>query len=135
MRHLHGTAHRVLMSTVSTAFHPILPVQRPWGSYQTLACGPGYLLKRIVVAPGQRISLQSHAHRREHWLVVAGPVQVTLDGRQFSLPVGGHCDIAVGQVHRLSNPGTQPAEIVEVQLGDDLREDDITRFGDDYGRV
>lgn len=107
---------------------------RPWGWYETVSEVAGHKIKRIGVLPGQQISLQKHHHRAEHWVVVAGLAHVTLGERAFDLPVGGHCDIAVGQVHRLSNITAEPVEIVEVQFGTYLGEDDIVRLQDDYGR-
>ena len=107
---------------------------RPWGWYETVAQASGYKVKRIGVLPGQQISLQKHQHRAEHWVVVAGQARVTLDDRVFELSLGQHCDIALGQVHRLGNPSDHMLEIVEVQWGDYLGEDDIIRLVDDYGR-
>ena len=109
--------------------------QRPWGWYETIAEAPGFKIKRIGVHPGQQLSLQKHRHRAEHWVVVQGTAQVTLDDQQFDLALGQSCDIALGQVHRLTNPTMGAVEIVEVQFGDDLREDDIIRLSDDYGRL
>ena len=109
-------------------------VTRPWGWYQTVSESPGCLIKRIVVSPGQRISLQRHRMRAEHWLVVRGMAQVTVGERVLDLVVGQHVDIAVGEMHRLANRTTEPVEIVEVQLGDPLDEADIERLQDDYGR-
>ncbi len=107
---------------------------RPWGWYETVSAQAGFKIKRIGVAPGQQISLQKHHHRAEHWVVVQGRAHVTRDDQAFDLGPGQHCDIALGQVHRLANQTTEPLEIVEVQFGDDLREDDIVRLSDDYGR-
>ena len=108
--------------------------QRPWGWYETVSEVAGNKIKRIGVLPGQQISLQKHHQRAEHWVVVQGVARVTLDERTFDLPTGGHCDIAVGQVHRLANVTTDPVEIVEVQFVSYLGEDDIVRLQDDYGR-
>ncbi|MDH4449968.1 MAG: phosphomannose isomerase type II C-terminal cupin domain [Rhodoferax sp.] len=107
---------------------------RPWGWYETLSEVPGYKVKRIGVLPGQQLSLQKHHQRAEHWVVTQGVAVVTLDARQFELQVGQYCDIAVGQVHRLANTSEGPLEIVEVQFGSYLGEDDIVRLQDDYGR-
>ncbi len=113
---------------------------RPWGWYESLDTAPGNQVKRLHVAPGQRLSLQKHAQRAEHWVVVRGTARITLgntDGetwREFDLRPGQHCDIAIGQVHRLANHGSEPVEIIEVQLGSYLGEDDITRLQDDFGR-
>ena len=97
-------------------------------------------VKRIGVYPGKQLSLQKHAQRAEHWVVVRGTAVVTLgqpDGslREITLQVGQHGDIAIGQIHRLTNRTNAPVEIVEVQLGSYLGEDDITRLQDDFGRV
>jgi len=110
-------------------------VERPWGWYETVSELPGYKIKRIGVLPGQQLSLQKHHQRAEHWVVVQGTACVTLDAREFELVAGQHCDIAVEQVHRLANRTTQPVEIVEVQFGNYLGEDDIVRLTDDYGRA
>lgn len=121
---------------------------RPWGWYESIDeksygagnAAMGNKVKRICLQPGQRLSLQKHAQRAEHWLVVRGTARVTLgqsDGatyREFDLTPGQHCDIAAGQVHRLSNLSTEPVEIIEVQMGTYLGEDDITRLQDDFGR-
>lgn len=111
-----------------------LRTQRPWGWFETVTAQSGFKIKRIGVEPGQQISLQKHAHRAEHWVVVQGRAHVTLDDLVFDLTPGQHCDIALGQVHRLANQTTVPLEVVEVQFGVDLREDDIVRLSDDYGR-
>jgi mannose-6-phosphate isomerase len=108
---------------------------RPWGWYETVSESPGHKIKRIGVFPGQRISLQKHHHRAEHWVVVQGTARVTLGDQTFDLTVGQHCDIALEQVHRLTNLTQEPVEIVEVQFGYYLGEDDIVRLGDDYGRT
>ncbi|CAM8627078.1 MAG: cupin domain-containing protein [Curvibacter sp.] len=107
---------------------------RPWGWYETLSEVPGSKIKRIGVYPGQQLSLQKHSQRAEHWVVTEGVARVTLDDRQFDLKPGEYCDIAIGQVHRLTNLTDHPVEIVEVQFGSFLSEDDIVRLQDDYGR-
>ncbi|MDD2810839.1 phosphomannose isomerase type II C-terminal cupin domain [Rhodoferax sp.] len=108
---------------------------RPWGWFETVSEAPGHKIKRIGVLPGQRISLQTHAQRSEHWVVVRGTARVTLGADTFDLQVGQHCDIALGQVHRLSNLTGQMLEVIEVQFGAYVGEDDIVRITDDYGRV
>ncbi len=108
--------------------------QRPWGWYETVSEVQGHKIKRIHVFAGQQISLQKHSLRAEHWVVVQGLARVTLGEREFELTVGGHCDIALGQVHRLANFTSEPVEIVEVQFGSYLGEDDIVRLQHDYGR-
>jgi mannose-6-phosphate isomerase len=107
---------------------------RPWGWYETVSEMAGYKIKRIGVLPGHQLSLQKHAHRAEHWVVVQGKARVTLDATVVDLVIGQHCDIAVGQVHRLANLTQDMVEIVEVQFGSYLGEDDIVRLADDYGR-
>ena len=108
--------------------------ERPWGWYETVSEVAGNKVKRIMVLPGQKLSLQKHHQRAEHWVVVQGVARVTLDQKEFDLTLGQHCDIAVGQVHRLVNTTSEPLEIVEVQFGAYLGEDDIVRLQDDYGR-
>lgn len=108
--------------------------ERPWGWYETISQVPGNKIKRIGVHPGQQLSLQKHHQRAEHWVVTTGTARVTLDDRQFDLQPGEYCDIAIGQVHRLANLTNGPVEIVEVQFGSYLGEDDIVRLQDDYGR-
>ena len=108
---------------------------RPWGWYETVSEVAGNKIKRIGVMPGQQLSLQKHHQRSEHWVVVQGTAHVTLGDQTFDLGVGQHCDIALGQVHRLTNLTQHPVEIVEVQFGTYLGEDDIVRLGDDYGRM
>lgn len=107
---------------------------RPWGWYEEIAEWSGNKVKRISVEPGQSLSLQMHFKRSEHWVVVAGVATVTVGNNTFQLAVGQHCDIQVEQVHRLANNTNQAVEIVEVQFGKYLGEDDIVRFNDMYGR-
>lgn len=108
---------------------------RPWGWFETVSEAPGNKIKRIGVLPGQRISLQKHHRRAEHWVVVQGVAQVTLGEQTLELRAGQSCDIALGQVHRLANHTEALVEIVEVQFGDYLGEDDIVRLQDDYARA
>jgi len=121
--------------TTSTHTHIVERTTRPWGWFETVSELPGNKIKRIGVNPGQQISLQRHHRRAEHWVVTAGTAHVTLGERVFDLPLGGHCDIALGQIHRIANHTQAPVEIVEVQFGDYLGEDDIERLQDDYGRT
>ncbi len=107
---------------------------RPWGWYETLSEAPGNKLKRIHVLPGQQLSLQKHRQRAEHWVVVLGTALVTVGERVLELRPGQHVDIALGEVHRLANQTDAPVEIIEVQFGDYLGEDDIVQLQDDYGR-
>ena len=108
---------------------------RPWGWYETMTEAPGYKVKRIGVAPGQQLSLQKHHQRAEHWVGVVGAGRVTVGERTLELLPGQHIDIALGEVHRLANPGPGPLEIIEVQFGAYLGEDDIVRLQDVYGRA
>ena len=110
-------------------------VFRPWGSYERVDADEGFQVKRIIVNPGQSLSLQSHRHRSEHWVVVRGRARVTLDDKVFFLEAGQSTYISAGTRHRLENPDDEPLFIVEVQCGSYLGEDDIKRFADDYGRT
>lgn len=117
--------------------HP--EVHRPWGSYRTLDLGPGFQVKQIKVKPGGRLSLQSHAHRAEHWVVIEGVARVTRGPsltqlETVDLEKNQSIDIPLGWIHRLENPTDTPTAIVEVQSGSYLEEDDITRYDDVYGR-
>jgi len=116
-----------------TRFHR--QVHRPWGSYTELECSGMYKIKRVSVKPGQKLSLQLHHHRSEHWVVVKGTAEVELNGENRLLRQGESTFVHSGTRHRLRNPGVIPLEVIEVQLGEYLEEDDIVRFEDDYGRV
>ncbi len=107
---------------------------RPWGIYQTLGQASRYRIKRIVVEPGARLSLQYHHHRSEHWVVVRGTALVGIDGSEKLVYEGQSCYVPKGTPHRLSNPGKVPLEIIEVQNGEYVGEDDIVRLDDDYRR-
>jgi mannose-1-phosphate guanylyltransferase/mannose-1-phosphate guanylyltransferase/mannose-6-phosphate isomerase len=109
-------------------------VFRPWGAYDSIDYGERYKVKRITVKPGARLSLQMHHHRAEHWVVVKGTAEVTCDGKTFRLSENQSTYIPTGAVHRLANPGLTDLEIIEVQSGGYLGEDDIVRFEDVYGR-
>lgn len=109
-------------------------VHRPWGSYDSVDQDDGFQVKRIKVKPGARLSLQSHKHRAEHWIVVRGTARVTRDNDVFDLHANQSTYIPLGAKHRLENPGTQMLELIEVQSGDYLGEDDIVRYEDVYGR-
>ena len=110
-------------------------VFRPWGSYDSVHEGEGFKVKHITVQPGQRLSLQSHRRRAEHWIVVRGVARVTRNGETFLVQENQSTFIPKGARHRLENPGEVPLELVEVQTGDYLGEDDIVRFEDAYGRA
>ena len=109
-------------------------VYRPWGSYDSIGVGERFQVKRIMVKPGAALSLQKHAHRAEHWVVVSGVAEVTCDDRTFELRENESTFIPRGSVHRLRNRGREPVELIEVQSGDYLGEDDIVRLEDVYGR-
>jgi mannose-1-phosphate guanylyltransferase/mannose-6-phosphate isomerase len=109
-------------------------VNRPWGAYEELDSGDKFLVKRITVNPGASLSLQRHRHRAEHWVVVHGTADVTCENVVQTLVANQSFYIPIGQIHRLSNPGETLLEIIEVQTGDLLSEDDIERFDDVYGR-
>lgn len=110
-------------------------VKRPWGSFESLAAGPGFQVKHLIVNPGAALSLQSHARRAEHWTVVRGRGVVTCDDRELTLGVDESTVIPLGSKHRIRNDGIEPVEVIEVQLGDYLGEDDIVRYEDRYDRV
>ncbi len=110
-------------------------VYRPWGSYETVDLDKGFQVKRLIVNPGARLSLQKHARRAEHWVVVRGTARVTRDRDVFDLVANQSAYIPLGATHRLENPGTETLHLIEVQSGDYLGEDDIVRIEDSYGRV
>ena len=109
-------------------------VHRPWGWYDGIDHGPRHQVKRIMVKPGASLSLQMHHHRAEHWIVVSGTAEVTNGDKVIMLTENQSTYIPLGQTHRLANPGKVPLEIIEVQSGSYLGEDDIVRFEDTYGR-
>ncbi len=109
-------------------------VHRPWGWYDAIDSGARFQVKRIVVNPGARLSLQMHRHRAEHWVVVSGMAEITNGDDTYVLGPNQSTYIPVGTAHRLANPGQMPLEIIEVQSGDYLGEDDIVRLDDIYGR-
>ncbi|MNY10252.1 Alginate biosynthesis protein AlgA [compost metagenome] len=109
-------------------------MQRPWGCYDSLDTGERFQVKHIVVRPGAKLSLQRHHHRAEHWTVVRGTALVTRGEEQFLLSENESTYIPIGTTHRLENPGKLPLEIIEVQSGAYLGEDDIVRIEDTYGR-
>ena len=107
---------------------------RPWGRYDVLSDAADHKVKRLTVEPGHRLSYQWHAHRSEHWFVVAGEGIVTLDGVDHAVSAGTAIDVPVGAAHRIANPGDVPLVFIEVQHGESFAEDDIERLDDDYGR-
>jgi mannose-1-phosphate guanylyltransferase len=109
-------------------------VIRPWGAYTVLEEGPGFKIKRIEVKPGARLSLQSHKHRSEHWVVVSGQARIINGDADISVLANQSTYIPAGYKHRLENPTDQDLIMIEVQCGGYLGEDDIERFDDTYGR-
>lgn len=108
---------------------------RPWGAFRVLEEGAGFKVKRLVVKPQGRLSLQSHRHRAEHWTVVLGAATVTIGGEVVTLTPGQSIDIGQGDRHRLENLGESEVVLIEVQFGDYLGEDDIVRYEDAYQRA
>lgn len=108
--------------------------ERPWGSWHVIDVADGYKVKRIHVQPGQRLSLQTHEHRSEHWVVIAGEATCTVDDQTRTVGAGASIDVPLGAQHRLANEGPDEVVIIEVQLGGYTGEDDICRMEDDYGR-
>ena len=107
---------------------------RPWGSYDSIDSEDGFQVKRLIVNPGAVLSLQKHARRAEHWVVVKGTARITRNDEVFDLGINESTYIPIGAVHRIANPGDEPVHIIEVQCGDYLGEDDIVRLEDNYGR-
>ena len=108
---------------------------RPWGSFYVLEDASRTKVKRLVVNSGQRLSYQSHKHRDEHWVVVAGVARVTLDDVVRDYRYGDHIYVPRGTKHRIACEGPESVEIIEVQVGDSFAEEDIVRFSDDYNRA
>lgn len=108
--------------------------RRPWGSWEVLDVGPGYKIKRITVEPHSRLSLQTHVHRAEHWLVVVGLATCTVGENRVQARAGTHIFVPRGSVHRLANDQAEALIIIEAQVGRYTGEDDIVRLQDDYGR-
>lgn len=109
-------------------------VERPWGSYEIIARGFQYQVKRLVILPGEKISKQMHHHRAEHWFVVSGNPIITIGNDVEPSHIGCHYDIDRCEVHRISNNMLEPVVIIETQLGEFLTEEDIIRIDDVYGR-
>jgi mannose-1-phosphate guanylyltransferase / mannose-6-phosphate isomerase len=110
-------------------------IHRPWGKFDSIDQGDRFQVKRITVLPGAKLSLQLHHHRAEHWVVVHGEAEVTCGDKTFRLHEDESIYVPVDTPHRLHNPGPEPLEIIEVQSGDYLGEDDIVRLEDSYGRL
>jgi mannose-1-phosphate guanylyltransferase/mannose-6-phosphate isomerase len=129
-----AVAHQLQIRGAEEAYD-FRTVHRPWGTYTVLEEGAGFKVKRIVVNPGAALSLQLHHHRSEHWVVVLGVALVTRGDQKFTLQVGQSTYVPKETIHRLENPGTESLEIIEVQTGSYLGEDDIVRLDDLYQRV
>ena len=108
---------------------------RPWGGFEVLQEGDGYKVKRLVVEPGHRLSLQRHRHRAEHWVIVAGAPRIVIEGRARRLRPRAAVEVPRGAWHRIENPGRRRVVLIEVQHGRYLEDDDIIRRHDDYGRA
>ena len=113
---------------------PPTVVHRPWGHFEVLADQSAIKIKRIVVQPGGRLSLQRHRLRHEHWFIVEGQAEVEVDGVPSSLGPGQSVNVPLGAWHRLANAGPVPMAMIEIQTGTSFGEDDIERAADDYGR-
>ena len=139
----HRSAAQQVQAVVQALQHEASPcwrqgqtgVQRPWGWFDVIGCGPHWVVKRIVVRPGASLSLQRHRHRAEHWTVLRGVAEVTCGEQSFRLQRYASTFIPQGQIHRLVNPGADELELLELQTGDIVDEDDIERLDDRYGRV
>jgi mannose-6-phosphate isomerase len=120
---------------VGSRYEPGERDTRPWGSWEVVAVGPNYTLKRIEVAAGERLSLQYHEFRAEHWTIVEGSAEVEIDGEAHPAMAGDHVFIPLRAPHRIKNIGRTPLTFIEVQIGELLDENDIVRLVDDYGRA
>jgi mannose-1-phosphate guanylyltransferase/mannose-6-phosphate isomerase len=134
----HDQDIKKLVSQLEKANRPEIELHRkafrPWGNYDCLDSGERFQVKRITVKPGQCTSMQRHFHRAEHWIVVSGTAEVTCGDKVFMLTENESTFIPLGSRHRLKNPGTVDLELIEVQSGAYLGEDDIERIDDEYGR-
>lgn len=119
----------------SGACQPRTPENRPWGQFTVMEDAEHYKLKHLRVNPGQRLSLQMHHQREEHWIIVAGTPTITVGEKTWQAKPGEYIHIPTQARHRIGNQGKTPAELVEVQLGSYFGEDDIVRFEDDYNRL
>ncbi|MGA0902221.1 MAG: phosphomannose isomerase type II C-terminal cupin domain [Candidatus Nanopelagicaceae bacterium] len=108
---------------------------RPWGSFEVLGENSVYKVKLIIVLPGKRLSYQRHEKRAEHWFIVSGKAEVTIDGDVSRMAFGNSIDIGIGVAHRIANIGTQELKFIEIQTGTYFGEDDIIRLEDDFGRI
>ena len=108
--------------------------ERPWGNYTTLHTGENYQVKKLIVNPGNRISLQSHKFRAEHWFIISGEAVVEVDFVRIVVGPGDSIDVPIGSKHRISSGKLEPLVFIEVQTGSSFAEDDIVRYADDFGR-
>ncbi len=135
-----GSSQKVkdVVAKLKTQNSPLLTthtlVHRPWGTYEVLTNEDRYKIKRIVVKPGKRLSLQKHFHRSEHWIVVSGAAEVQVGDKTYPIKPNESTYIKMGEIHRLSNPGKIPVVLIEAQVGEYVGEDDIVRLSDDYHR-
>ena len=132
---VHGHEAGVAAMAVEDRLNPFTTEDRPWGRWTVLEEGPRYKIKRLEVLPGQRMSLQMHYHRSEHWVVVAGTARVRVGDREVYVHPNQSTFVPAATLHRVDNPGNIPLVIIEIQTGEYLHEDDIVRSQDDYGRV
>lgn len=109
--------------------------ERPWGNYTVLHTDDTYQVKKLVVNPGKRISLQSHKFRAEHWFIVSGQGIAELEGNEVEVAPGDSVDVPIGSKHRIASGTVEPLIFIEVQTGSSFSEDDIIRYDDDFGRV
>ena len=128
------TQSDIATPNVAPNFEGVATECRPWGSFTVLEEGAGYKIKRIEVKPGHRLSLQMHHHRSEHWIVVSGTAKVTCGEKEIMLCTNQSTYVPACTTHRLENSGVLPLILIEVQNGEYLGEDDITRYQDDYAR-
>jgi len=119
----------------SQRVNPLVTEERPWGSWTVLEEGHRYKIKRLEVSPGERMSLQLHFHRSEHWVVVAGTARVRVGDRGIYVHPNQSTFVPAATLHRVENPGSVPLVIIEIQTGEYLQEDDIVRLQDQYGRA
>ncbi len=129
------TIVKELKGRESNLHHIHMTAHRPWGTYTILEDTPGYKIKRIVVKPGKRLSLQKHFHRSEHWIVVSGTATVTIGDKVSTIRPNESTYIKMGEVHRLENEGKIDIVLIEAQVGEYTGEDDIVRIEDDFQRA
>jgi mannose-6-phosphate isomerase-like protein (cupin superfamily) len=125
----------MIENVTANSYRPGERDDRPWGDWTVLDASPGYVVKRLRVVPGGRLSLQRHRYRAERWVVAAGTPTVTVGADRRTVALGDSVLIPIFAIHRLENEGVADAIIIEVQLGDQLDEDDIERLDDVYGRL